>query len=143
MDTRIRRALETERTIDITTLGRTTGRPNRIEMWFHNLSGQLYLTGTPGTRGWYANLLAHPRFTFHLKGAVRADLPARATAIVEAAARRAILSRLLERLGRTEEVDAWVRESPLVEVEILETGPRARDGEPGGADRLGGPPHPA
>ena len=120
MDARIRGALETERTIDITTTGRTTGRPHRIEMWFHNLAGQLYLTGTPGTRGWYANLLAHPEFTFHLKGTVRADLAARATAVVEPGERRAILSRLLEQLGRAAELDAWVRESPLVEVAILD-----------------------
>ena len=96
-------------------------------MWFHNLDGRLYLTGTPGARGWYANLLAHPEFTFHLKGAVRADLRARATPIVDPARRRAILSRLLDRLGHAAELDAWVRESPLVEVEILEadkgTGP--------------------
>src|SRR5215471_5508885 len=120
MDTRIRRALETERTIDITTIGRTSGRPHRIEIWFHNLDGQLYLTGTPGTRGWYANLLARPEFTFHLKGRVRADLRARATAIVEPAQRRAILARLLDRLGRADDLPAWVRESPLVEVAILD-----------------------
>jgi hypothetical protein len=121
MDARIRQALVTDRTIDITTTGRTTGRPHRIEIWFHNLDGRLYLTGTPGTRGWYANLQAHPAFTFHLKGTVRADLRARATPILDPARRRTILSRLLDRLGHAEELDAWVRESPLVEVEILET----------------------
>ena len=121
MHARVRRALETERTIDITTTGRATGRPQRIEMWFHNLDGQLYLTGTPGTRDWHANLLAHPEFTFHLKGSVRADLRARATPILDPARRRVILSRLLERLGHATELDAWVRESPLVEVEILES----------------------
>ena len=120
MDARIRRALETERTIDITTTGRTTGRPHRIEIWVHNLEGQLYLTGTPGTRGWYANLLAYPEFLFHLKGRIRADLRARATAVVEPAQRRAILARLLDRLGHADKLDAWVRESPLVEVVILE-----------------------
>ena len=120
MEARILRALETERTIDITTTGRTTGRPHRIEIWFHNLEGHLYLTGTPGTRGWYANLLAHPEFLFHLKGTVRADLRARAAPIVEPARRRAILARLLNGLGRVGELDAWVRESPLVEVAILE-----------------------
>ena len=121
MDTRVRHALETERTIDITTTGRATGRPHRIEMWFHSLDGQLYLTGTPGARDWHANLLAHPEFTFHLKGTVRADLRARATPIVDPARRRAILSRLLDRLGHATELDAWVRESPLVEVAILES----------------------
>ena len=120
MDARVRHALETERTIDITTTGRTTGRPHRIEMWFHHLDGRLYLTGTPGARDWHANLLAHPEFTFHLKGVVRADLPARATPIVDPARRRAILSRLLDRLGHATELEAWVRESPLVAVEILE-----------------------
>jgi hypothetical protein len=131
MDARIRRALETERTIDITTIGRTSERPHRIEMWFHNLEGRLYLTGTPGTRGWYANLLSHPEFSFHLKGAVRADLPARAAAVVEAGPRRAILSPLLARLGRAEELEAWVRDSPLVEVEILEAeGPTGSSGTP-------------
>jgi hypothetical protein len=123
MEPRIRRALETERTIDITTVGRTSGRPRRIEMWFHNLDGRLYLTGTPGTRDWYANLAAHPTFTFHLKGAVRADLPARATPVVEPAARRAVLAPLLARLGHAADLDRWVRESPLVLVEILETPP--------------------
>jgi len=127
MDARVQQALETERTIDITTTGRATGRSHRIEMWFHNLDGQLYLTGTPGARDWQANLLAHPEFTFHLKGSVRANLRARAPPIVDPARRRTILSRLLDRLGHATELDAWVRESPLVEVEILErergTGP--------------------
>jgi deazaflavin-dependent oxidoreductase (nitroreductase family) len=118
MDARVRRALETERTIDITTTGRTTGRPQRVEIWFHNLDGRLYITGLPGPRGWYANLRARPDFTFHLKGAVRADLPARAIPIVDAAPRRAILTRLLARLGRSAELETWIRDSPLVEVEI-------------------------
>jgi deazaflavin-dependent oxidoreductase (nitroreductase family) len=123
MDERLRQALDTERTIDITTTGRASGRPRRIEMWFHSLDGRLYLTGTPGTRDWYANLLAHPTFTFHLKGRVRADLPARATAIVDPARRRAILAPLLDRLGRAADLEAWIRKSPLVEVEILEEPP--------------------
>jgi hypothetical protein len=128
VDARIRRALETERTIDITTTGRASGRPRRIEMWFHNLDGRLYLTGTPGTRDWFANLQQHPDFTFHLKGRVRADLPARATAIVEPARRLAILTPLLDRLGRAADLGAWLRESPLVEVAILDTEPGAGGG---------------
>ena len=52
---------------------------------------------------------------------MRANLRARAIPILDPAQRRTILSRLLERLGHTGELDAWVRESPLVEVEILES----------------------
>ena len=120
MDERIRRAIESDRTIDITTTGRATGGPRRVEIWFHNLDGRLYITGTPGSRGWYANLRAQPEFTFHLKETVRADLRARATPVLEPARRRTILSPILQRLGDAGNLENWVRESPLVEVEILE-----------------------
>jgi deazaflavin-dependent oxidoreductase (nitroreductase family) len=116
VDERIRRALAEGRTIDITTTGRTSGQPRRIEMWFHNLDGTVYITGTPGKRDWYANLVAHPDFTFHLKQGVTADLPARATPITDPAARRAVLTRIVERVGRSADLDAWLAESPLVEV---------------------------
>lgn len=118
MDARVQRALEQDRTIDITTRGRTSGRARRIEMWFHNVDGRLYLTGTPGTRDWYANLRLHPEFTFHLKERVRADLPARATPVLDVRRRRRILTRILENLGHPGDLDAWVKASPLVEVKL-------------------------
>jgi hypothetical protein len=123
MDDRIRQALARDRTIDITTTGRASGRARRVEMWFHNLDGRLYLTGTPGSRAWYANLRAHPDFTFHLKESARADLPARATPILETTERRTILARILDGLGHGRDLDTWVRESPLVEVTIVEDRP--------------------
>jgi deazaflavin-dependent oxidoreductase (nitroreductase family) len=126
MDDRIRRALERDRTIHITTTGRTSGRPRRVEIWFHNLDGHLYVTGTPGSRDWYANLRAHPDFIFHLKESVRADLRARATPVLEPTARRAVLARILRSLDHGADLETWVRESPLVEVEILGVKPDAR-----------------
>jgi hypothetical protein len=116
----VKRALEQDRTIDITTMGRRTGRPRRIEIWFHRVEGRLYITGTPGRRGWYANLLDHPGFTFHLKGSVRADLEATATPIVGVTERRDVLSRILGKLGASRQLDAWVMASPLVEVTLEE-----------------------
>lgn len=118
-DPRVREALERERTVDITTIGRRTGRPRRIEIWFYNVEGRLYITGTPGRRNWYANLLSNPDFTFHLKGRVQADLPAKARPIREEAERRAILTRLVPRLGGRH-LEAWVERSPLVEVRLEE-----------------------
>ena len=67
-----------------------------------------------------ANLLADPSFTFHLKQSTTADLPARATPILDAASRRAILAGIHERLGGTRDLDAWVEGSPLVVVEFLD-----------------------
>ena len=114
----VQQALTTDQVIDITTIGRKSGQPRRIEIWFHNLAGRLYITGTPGRpRDWLANLLAQPEFTFHLKERTQADLPARAIPIVEEEEPRAVLSAILQKLGRTEEdVERWVGESPLVEV---------------------------
>jgi len=114
----IRAALETDRTIDITTIGRKSGQPRRIEMAFHRLDDAIYLTGTPGKRDWYAKLFAHPDFTFHLKRSVTADLPARATPVTDPATRRAILARILERdrPDRAKDLDTWVEQRPLVAV---------------------------
>ena len=119
MDEAVQRALERDRTIDITTTGRKTRQPRRKEIWFHNVEGHLYITGTPGRRDWYANLLAHPEFTFHLKQSVRADLPARATPILDQVRRRAILATIHQKLGGQRDLAAWVEGSPLVEVELL------------------------
>jgi deazaflavin-dependent oxidoreductase (nitroreductase family) len=119
MDEQVKHALERDRTIDITTTGRKTGKPRRKEIWFHDVDGRLYLTGTPGRRDWYANLVAHPEFTFHLKRSVRADLPARATPILDKARRRAILASIHQKLGGQRDLEAWVEGSPLMVVELL------------------------
>jgi deazaflavin-dependent oxidoreductase (nitroreductase family) len=106
-------ALRRQRTIDITTTGAKSGRPRRIETWAWPDGDSVYLTGTPGRRDWYANLLAHPDFTVHLKRDVRADLPARARPITDRERRRVVFERL-----RPAQADAWTDGSPLVEVEF-------------------------
>jgi len=120
MDEAIQRALQQDQLIDITTTGRKTGRPRRIEIWFHYQDDDLYLTGTPGGRSWYANLLAHPDFTFHLKQSVRQDIPARATPITDKANRREVFSRMqsLEPRMSHLNVEDWTERSALVEVEL-------------------------
>lgn len=116
----IQQALATERLIDITTIGRTSGQPRRIEIFFHSVAGVLYITGSPGKRRhWYENLLAHPDFTFHLKQSVTADLPARATPVLDEDERRRILAAILAKMpDHGDELDGWVTASPLVRVEI-------------------------
>ena len=116
MDPQVRQALERDRTIDITTIGKRSGKARRIEIWFHNIDGAIYITGTPGKRDWYANLVAHPAFTFHLKGTVTADLAARAEPVTAPADRRAILTTILDRLGHAKDLQSWLEASPLVRV---------------------------
>ncbi len=119
MDERIKQALERDLTIDITTTGRKTGQPRRLEIWFYNVDGRLFLAGPPGRRDWYANLLANPRFTFHLKESTHADIPATAKPVREESERRAILSRIMEKVEvDLRQLDSWVRASPLLEVQL-------------------------
>jgi deazaflavin-dependent oxidoreductase (nitroreductase family) len=116
MDQQVQDALRTGHTIDITTVGRRSGAPSRIEIAFQNIDGRVYISGFPGKRDWYANLLANPAFTFHLKQAVHADLPARARPITDAAERRAVFIPFLANWNRSEEIERWMTDSPLVEV---------------------------
>lgn len=117
MENEVRDALVLDRVIDIIAIGRRSGRPRRTEMWFHNVDGQIYLTGTPGRRDWYANLLANPSFTFHLKESLVAALSARAMPVMEPERRRSLLSRILVTLGHDQEdLEVWVADSPLVSV---------------------------
>jgi deazaflavin-dependent oxidoreductase (nitroreductase family) len=117
-DVTIDHALTTDKLIDITTTGKKTGSPRRIEIAFHNFEGALYITGLPGKRDWYANLLAQPHFTFHLKQSAQADLPAIATPITDEPTRRAILTRVVAKWNRQEQLESFVASSPLVAVTL-------------------------
>jgi deazaflavin-dependent oxidoreductase (nitroreductase family) len=110
-------ALERGHTIDITTTGRRSGKPRRIEIVFHNIGGRIYVSGIPRPkkRDWLLNLEAEPRFTFHLKGGVKADLPALARVVDDETERRQVLP-YVARAWRRNDLDAMVRYSPLIEV---------------------------
>ncbi|HAC45818.1 MAG TPA: nitroreductase family deazaflavin-dependent oxidoreductase [Chloroflexi bacterium] len=117
LDESVQGALARGRVIDITTVGRQSGRPRRIEIVFHNIDGRIYISGIPSPtrRAWLANLEARPEFTVHLKGAVRADLPARARIIDDEAERRRILD-AVARNWKRKDLETMVRLSPLIEV---------------------------
>ena len=117
MDDRIRRALSRGHLVDITTTGRKTGEPRRIELVFHNFDGRVYISGMPGRRSWLANLEADPDFVFHLKGPIKADLPARARVIKDPTERRDVLTRVAGVWRRTD-LDRMINTSPLIEVEF-------------------------
>src|SRR5215217_524382 len=112
MDAEIERALKTDGLIDMTTIGSKTGTPHKVEIAFHNFDGALYITGTPGKRDWYANLVANPQFTFHLKQSTQADIPAKAIPITDAATRRQVLTKVVTKWGKQAELDAFLQSSP-------------------------------
>ncbi|HSS93570.1 MAG TPA: nitroreductase/quinone reductase family protein [Candidatus Dormibacteraeota bacterium] len=130
LDEKVRAALVRGGVIDITTIGRRTGRPRRLEIVFHNIGGRIYISGMPfeRRRSWLANLEAQPAFTFHLKGAVKADLPARARIIEDDSERRKVLAPIAT-FWKRKDLDRMVRQSPLVEVLL--------DGAAGDPDAMG------
>jgi deazaflavin-dependent oxidoreductase (nitroreductase family) len=120
MDEAIRRALSHGHTIDITTTGRRTGLPRRIELVFHNFDGRLFLSGVPShrKRSWIANLEADPNLTFHLKGpGASADIPATARVITDESERRAVFPLVAAAWARRD-LEAMVAKSPLAEISL-------------------------
>ncbi len=127
----IHRVLRHGHTIDITTIGRRSGEPRRIEMTFHSFDGHLYISGIPNpdrTRAWLQNMRANPNFTFHLKQLVQADLPATAREITEPTERREVIGRIARAWNR--DAEAMYAHSPLVEVTIPGFAPSPATGEP-------------
>jgi deazaflavin-dependent oxidoreductase (nitroreductase family) len=122
MNDNIRAALSAGGVIDITTTGRKTGEPRRIEIVFHRIDDRIWISGVPSPRrrGWIANLDADSKLTVHLKGPVAvADLPATARIVDEPGERRRILERVARTWKRTD-LDLMVATSPLIEVTIDE-----------------------
>jgi deazaflavin-dependent oxidoreductase (nitroreductase family) len=120
MDPTVRAALDRGGIIDITTTGRRTGEPRRIEIVFHNVDGRIVISGMPmrdRTRAWIRNLEADPHLTVHLKQGIRADLAGTARIVTDEAERRDLLVHVARSWGRTD-VDAMVAWSPLIDVTI-------------------------
>lgn len=111
-------ALKTDKTVDIITTGRNSGEKRRIEIWFFYVAGKYVITGTPGPRGWFANLKANPEFELVLKGSVDATLIARAVPITDREDRQYIFS-APETAWYRKQVDSvseLINDAPLVEV---------------------------
>lgn len=109
--------LRDEPTIDITTTGRRSGEPRRIEIWMLDVGGRFFITGTPGRRDWLANLTDQPDLVVHLKRHAHLDLPARAEVVTDPVTRRRVLDHLSARWYRGQApVDELMARSPMVEI---------------------------
>lgn len=116
MDERVRTALHRSQVIDMTTTGRRTGVPRRIEIFLHHDDDELFISGMPRadrTRAWIHNITADPHVTLHLKQTLAADVPATARVVTDPAERRPYIEAAARRWRRTD-VDAMLAHSPLV-----------------------------
>jgi len=120
LDDTIRAALSHSGVIDLTTTGRRSGRPRRIEIYIHSIDGHLYISGMPNPgrkRAWIWNVEADPAVTIHLKQGISADLPGTARVITDEAERRAVLTGVARNWGRSD-LEVMVAHSPLIEIEV-------------------------
>ena len=120
MNDGIRLALDSDRLVDITTTGRKTGKQHRIEVGLRHLDGQIYLSNSPGTRDWAANLFAKPEFTYHLKQSAQIDVAARATPITDVDAKRKLLTDILAKEDHLDQLEARMEGSHLFQVDVLD-----------------------
>jgi deazaflavin-dependent oxidoreductase (nitroreductase family) len=113
-------ALGRSQLIDLTTTGRQSGEPRRIEIFLHNLGGRLVISGMPSkerTRAWLRNVGANPAVTLHLKQGVVADVPATARVVTDPAERKELLGGVARNWRRTD-LDVMQAYSPLIELSV-------------------------
>lgn len=117
----VRGELADDLTVDITTIGRRSGLPRRIEIWMLDLDGRFFITGTSGARDWFANVCADPHLVVHLKRHAHTDLPALATRVDNLTLRRAVLEDSVAAWYRGQEpLDELVANAPMVEVVFVQ-----------------------
>jgi deazaflavin-dependent oxidoreductase (nitroreductase family) len=111
---------------DLSTVGRRSGRPHRIEIWFGVLDDRLYfISGNGPTADWYRNALAAPEVTVHLGGH---DLRGTARAVTHPEERRRVGDLMGAKyawdgdpsIGLTRQ--AWCYEVPVLAVSVRSAG---------------------
>jgi len=111
-----RAALHHSQVIDLTTTGRRTGQPRRIEIFLHYDDDRLFITGMPRsdrTRDWIYNVEADPHVVIHLKQSVVVDVPATARVVTDPDERKPYIEAAARRWRRTD-VPEMLKHSPLI-----------------------------
>jgi len=115
--------------IDLTTTGRRTGQPRRIEIFLHYDDDQLFITGMPRsdrTRDWIYNVEADPHVVIHLKQSVVVDVPATARVVTDPDERKPYIEAAARRWRRTD-VPEMLKHSPLIVLTAHDPADHERD----------------
>ncbi|MEI3867802.1 nitroreductase family deazaflavin-dependent oxidoreductase [Microbacterium sp. CCNWLW134] len=118
-------ALHRSQIIDLTTTGRRSGLPRRIEIFLHDEDGVLFITGMPRrdrTRDWIRNITADPDVIVHLKQGIEVDIPARARVITDPHEARPLIEAAARR-WRRDDVEEMIAHSPLIVLTVAPSPP--------------------
>ena len=101
----------------LTTTGRRTGRPHRIEIWFVGHDDAAYLLAGSRASDWYRNLEVNPAAALEIAGERRTTVarPVDDDDPSNDAVRRAMVEKYQPGYG--EDLPAWSRDSALGRVE--------------------------
>jgi deazaflavin-dependent oxidoreductase (nitroreductase family) len=103
-------------TIELTTTGRRSGRPTRIEIWWFHIEDRFVITGTPRPRDWMANVSVRPEVVIHANGV---DYPATARVVDDEAFRRRVFVDPATSWYRNRaDLEELVATSPMVEIDF-------------------------
>ena len=104
------------RIIQLTTIGRKSGEPRPIEIWWFHVDGRFIITGLPGPRDWYANVLAHPDVEISTS---IGTFTATAVPIDDVDVRRAVFTEpSVNWYASRDGLDRLIETSPMVEVRL-------------------------
>jgi deazaflavin-dependent oxidoreductase (nitroreductase family) len=106
------------KTIDLTTIGRRSGALTRVEIWWFRVDGRFIITGTPGPRDWYANVLADSSVVVNVDGLV---LAATADPIEDPVFRRRVFTHPDTRWYTTQaQLEQLLESSPMIELHFAD-----------------------
>jgi deazaflavin-dependent oxidoreductase (nitroreductase family) len=109
-------ALAAHRTIEITTVGRRTGEPRRMEIWWFFVEGRFFITGPPGARDWYANVNGNPDVIIHVAGR---DLAASAYPVKDLETRSMVFdSRHTRWYSSPSQRQRLIDDGPMIEIKL-------------------------
>ena len=101
----------------LTTRGRRTGSPHRIEIWFVGDAGGAYLLSDSDRADWYRNLVANPAVTLEIAGETRITTasPVDPDDPSNTSVRAAMAAKY--QAGYAEDLDRWSQTAWLVRIE--------------------------
>lgn len=100
-------------TVDLTTWGRTSGLPRRIEIWMVRVADRYYITGTPGRRDWLANVRARAEAVVHTD----TDVVCSVREVSEHNERRTVMEAAASHWYRTQrDLTDLVANAPMIEL---------------------------
>ena len=113
--TDIKRLAQT-RTVDLTTIGRRSGLPRTVEIWWFHVDDRFIITGTPGTRDWLAKVRGNPEIVISDN---HGEYPATITEIEDKTFRRRVFEDSEISWYKTQaDLDHLIDTAPMIEVHL-------------------------